>query len=157
MSLPCRILPRILPSINNGSFIHFFPSAAGKISHRPPSTLQTSEDSAPHIMTQRQLFHSLLILFSILIFIDGFRLFIEIHPKLVPSFADSLYAFSKKGGWPLPSVSYILPPLLPSLTTLGLASLVFYKAGDLQLGSSRKVPIHLCSFTFNQKNGYAGA
>ncbi len=82
-------------------------------------------------MTQRQLFHSLLVLFSILIFIDGFRLLIEILPKLIPSFADSLDAFSKKGGWPLPSVSYILPLLLPSLTTLALGSIVFYKARDL--------------------------
>ncbi len=82
-------------------------------------------------MTQRQLFHALLILFSIFIYIDGLRLFIEVLPKLAPSFAESLYDFSKEGGWPLPSASYIFPPLLPSLSTLGLASLVLYKASDL--------------------------
>ncbi len=54
-----------------------------------------------------------------------------LSPLLAPSFAESLYDFSKKGGWPLPSASYIFPPLLPSLTTLGFASLVLYKASDL--------------------------
>lgn len=85
-------------------------------------------------MTQKQIFHSTLLLFSIFIFIDGFRLFIDVLPKLFPFIADGLYDFYKEMKWPLPSfysVSYILPILLPSITTIALAGLVFYKACDL--------------------------
>lgn len=85
-------------------------------------------------MTQRHLIHSLLIVFSIYLCIDGFRLFIDVLPKLFPSIADSLYYFHKEQKWTLPSfssVSYILPLLLPSLTTIAFAGLVFFKASDL--------------------------
>lgn len=85
-------------------------------------------------MTQRQIFHAMVILFSVYICIDGFRLFIDVLPKLFPSIADSLFDFYKEQKWPLPSfssASYILPLLLPSLTTLSLASLIFFKASAL--------------------------
>lgn len=88
-------------------------------------------------MTLRQLFHALLILFSIFIFIDGFRLFIDVLPKLFPFIAESLYDFNKQMKWTLPSfssVSYILPLLLPFLATIALASLVFRKACDFATG-----------------------
>ncbi len=84
-------------------------------------------------MTQRQLFHALLILFSFYLFLDGFRLFINVLPELFPLIEKSLYHFSREGGWPLPSASRLIPPLLPSLTTLGLTSLIVLKASDLAM------------------------
>ena len=82
-------------------------------------------------MNQRQLFHALLILFSFYLFLDGFRLFINVIPELIPSIEKSLYHFTREGGWPLPSASSLLRPLLPSLTTLGLTSLILHKTSDL--------------------------
>ena len=82
-------------------------------------------------MTQRQLFHALLILFCFYLFLDGFRLFINVIPELLPAIEKSLYNFSREGGWPLPTVSYLLPRLVPALTTLGLTSLILLKASDL--------------------------
>ncbi len=84
-------------------------------------------------MTQRQLFHALLILFSFYLFLDGLKLFINVLPELFPLVEESLYDFSREGVWPLPAASRIIPPLLPSLTTLGLTSLIVHKANDLAM------------------------
>jgi len=104
---------------------------AGKMGDLLTKALGLSENRNAHIMTQRQLFHALLVVFSIYLCFDGFRLFISVLPKLVPAIGDSLFDFYKQGKWPLPSPSFILPLLLPSLITLALASLVFYKTNDL--------------------------
>ena len=134
MVLPCHIFAQLFTSSNRSHSMHPPSPTTRKMGNIPAKTLGFSGHKNDHIMAQRQLFHSMLMLFSIFIFIDGFRLFIDVLPKLIPSIANSLHDFYKEMKWPLPSfssVSYILSLLLPFLATIALAGLVFYKANNL--------------------------
>ncbi len=97
-------------------------------------TLGISEDRTTQTMNQRQFFHSSLIVFSVYLFISGFGLLAEAAPQLLPWLNFGLRDFYAVMRWQTPafsSASYIVPLLLPSLTSIGFAILIFFKASDL--------------------------
>ncbi len=81
-------------------------------------------------MTQRHLFHFMLILFSIYLCIEGIRFFIDVLPKFFLGTSDSPFDLFKALKHSFASTSDILPFLLPSLTIL-MASSIFLKAKNL--------------------------
>ncbi len=85
-------------------------------------------------MNQRQFFHSTLLLFSVFLFTSGFGLLADISPQFLPWIKFGLSDFYAVMRWKMPafsSASHIVPLLLPFLTNIGFAILIFFKANDL--------------------------